>query len=132
MALTGTVTQNISYGWYQSGNTTVVSAVASQTGTTGITESFSVPTSTTNQLLTIGFATADLKSVFMLATGTDVTLKANTTTATPITLYNGVPLVWQYGSGETQPFFAADVTRTYLTNASTTATAAVNIGIVLA
>jgi len=79
--------------------------------------------SASNQAADTDFSLASMKSLYVLATGGNVTLKTNsaTTPGDTITLVDGIPLVWITGGSASNPFQAA-VSTYFLTNISTTST----------
>lgn len=88
------------------------------TGELATESSISVAGSTTNQQENIAFNHTNLRGIYIKSDVT-VTLKTNSSGSpdNTITVTAGVPFVWHYQSGVTNPFSAA-VTTTYWTNAT--------------
>jgi hypothetical protein len=83
-----------------------------------------VPANAVNQQIAIAFTMAKLVAVELVAVGTDLTLKTNSTgsPANTFTLKAGKPFTWEFDVGITNPF-TADVTTVYLSNPSATTAA---------
>lgn len=83
----------------------------------------SVAGSTTDQAVIWTCDVSQIKSLYILSTSKDVTFETNSSSspADTISLKAGVPFIWTYGSGVTNPL-GTDVTALYLTNAGAGAT----------
>ncbi|HEY1188101.1 MAG TPA: hypothetical protein VGE74_10615 [Gemmata sp.] len=102
----------------QTGGSTPLGVTVTLTGQNGTESNPDVPGSTTNQEEVIAFPYATLLEVF-ISSDVTLTLKTNSSSVPDdtITITAGKPLVWYAGCGLANPF-TADVTKIYLTNAT--------------
>ncbi len=104
------------------GGSAPLSDLVTVTGELATEANIAVPASTTDQQENIAFNHTNLRGVYIKSDVT-VTLETNSTSGSggnTITVTAGVPFVWYYQSGVTNPFTAA-VTTTYWTNATAAA-----------
>lgn len=117
---------------YKNDAGTITSTTNTYTGNAEINYEAVIPVSTTNQAVTIDFTRAHIVS-FVLYASNPVTIKTNSTT-TPgntIALAAKQQIVWATDHVEADPF-TVDVTEIFITNASATLTAQVEIRVLLA
>ncbi len=108
-------------GFSHSGGSTALSDSVTLTGELATEANIALAASATNQQENIAFNHTNLRGVYIKSDVT-VTLKTNSSGSpdNTITVTAGVPFVWCYQSGITNPFTAA-VTTTYWTNATSDA-----------
>lgn len=114
MSITNTFTFGHSGGDVSLADTVAEVAAVAQSG------SFTVAGSTTNQQEGFSWTNANLRGVYLKSDQT-LTLKTNSTGSPQdtLTITAGVPFVWVFGSGITNPF-AGNVTQTFWTNGGAT------------
>lgn len=113
------ITHNFSFG-HTGGSAPLADAVAVQ-GELATEANIALAGAATNQQENIAFNHTNLRGVY-IKSDQDVTLKTNSSGSpdNTITIKAGIPFVWVYQSGITNPFSAA-VTTTYWTNAGSAA-----------
>jgi hypothetical protein len=117
---------------YKTDSGTVASPVATYTNSAQAGVNTTIAPSTTNHELDIEFLHTEVWSIVLFASGA-LTIKTNSTT-TPgdtITLSAGQALIWAHDYVADNPF-TADVTKLYVTNASTTVTSTFKLEALLA
>ena len=113
------VSQSISFG--HAGGSVPLGDTVTLAGSLATEANFSVAGSASNAQQAIDFSQSNLRAIY-IKTDQDLTLKTNSTGSPQetVTLKAGVPFVWVYQSGITNPF-AGNVTATYWSNAGATA-----------
>ncbi len=113
------ITHTFTFG--HSGGSSSLSDSVAVTGELATEANIALAASTTNQQENIAFNHTNLRGVYIKSDVT-VTLKTNSSGSpdNTLTITAGVPFVWYYQSGITNPFTAA-VTTTYFTNATSDA-----------
>jgi hypothetical protein len=113
------ITHSLTTSWKNGNNQ--LSGIASKTADGEANRSITMTASQADLEVEMAFATADLVSIFILATQ-DTTLETNSTSAPDDTfaLKAGRPFAWQKDTGIPNPFTAA-VTAFYLTNGAAAA-----------
>ncbi|TXH99556.1 MAG: hypothetical protein E6Q76_19600 [Rhizobium sp.] len=113
------VTHNFTFG--HSGGSVSLSDSVALTGELATEASIALAGSTTNQQENIAFNHTNLRGIYIKSDVT-VTLKTNSSGSpdNTFTITAGVPFIWWYESGVTNPVTAA-VTTTYWTNATSDA-----------
>lgn len=119
---TWVITHNFAFG--HSGGSVSLSDSVALTGELATEANISLAASTTDQQENIAFNHTNLRGIYIKSDVT-VTLETNATDATggnTVVITAGIPFVWYYQSGITNPFTAA-VATTYWTNATAGAAA---------
>lgn len=119
MAVVNTIVDTISISYTGNGKA-VTAPVGSYTGTEAVAVETVITAGATNQLITLAFPVATIKSLIM-SSDQNLTVKTNSST-TPIetlALKATAALVWTTDSATTCPF-SADITRFYVSNAGAT------------
>jgi hypothetical protein len=95
---------------------------ATETGTTRVAVDTNLPSSSTNVPVSAAFTVANMKSLILLATGGDLTLKTNSSSSpgNTISLKAGIPLTWGASSGYFPNPFTVDVTSFFVTCSAST------------
>jgi hypothetical protein len=107
------------FSFAHTGGSTPLADTVTVTGEIAHEGSISIPGGTTDQQEAIAFSHTNLRSIYIKSDVT-LTLETNATDHTGgqiFTITAGVPFVWNYQSGVTNPFTAA-VTTCYFTNAT--------------
>jgi len=107
----------------KSDSSPALSATVAEVGSAEFVVSQVIPASAVNQALPIALTAANVQSL-ILKSSTDLTIKANSTTAPDFTLNlkAGRPLVWRKSDGYFAGPIAANVTSLYLTNGAAATT----------
>jgi hypothetical protein len=117
---------------YKTDAGTSSSITYTKTGPTEINYDGTIAASTTNHEVDLVFTHASITSICIYASAA-VTIKSNSTSApdSTVTLADGQQIIWNSNENGTNPFVAADVTKLYITNASSTTASTVKIRILL-
>lgn len=116
MSVTAKITKTVQCLNSASGSVSLGGVAYSVTAESCPVYSVPIAANQTNKEITIGFSSANLKAIILLA-DVDMTVKTNSTGSPDdtLSLKAGEPLVWDNHSGFAFPF-AATVTKVYVTN----------------
>ena len=94
----GVVTHTLSFG-HSGGSVTLSDTVTLATGTVAVDVGIALSASTTNQLVAMGYITANIKAVY-IKTDVDVTIKVDSSGSPEQTILMkaGVPYIWCTGN----------------------------------
>jgi hypothetical protein len=127
MAFTHTVSKSYKT---DAGTTSSINYV--KTGPSDLNYDGVIAPNTTNHEVDLVFTHASMTSICIYATGA-VTIKSNSSSApdNTVTMTDGQQIIWNSNEAGTNPFVTADVTKIFITNASSTVTSTVKIRILL-
>lgn len=117
---------------YKTDAGTTTSASYTKTGSTDLAWDGTIAVSTTNDEVDLVFTNASIVSLCIFSDAA-VTIKTNSTGSpdNTITMTANKQIIWNANEAGTNPFVAADVTKLYFTNASSSVVANVKIRLLL-
>lgn len=118
------ITNRTTISWTDGGNS--VTGVITDTPDSETVINMAVSANQTNLQVDFTCDNSQIKTLVMLSSGGDLTVKTNSSgaPAATISLVDGIPLIWHFEGGyaslANSPFGSTDVTTLYLTNTTAT------------